>query len=244
MATKDALSKREIYFVLDLISKSLAIQDSEGLSSLIQELQGEIEFSYSALAYVHGDENSNIKSFEGINVCFPAEFAEHYIIRNIPKQDPTVKHHMQSFGLSHWSDFAATGEMSELYGDFMIREAYLHGLRQKNTNSGSFFTISGQNVPRSERTDSILEIIMPHLHEAITRVLGNSHAPLRTLSDREMEVLKWIAEGKSTWDIAMILRLSERTVNFHASNIIKKLDASNRAHAVAVAYDRNILGLL
>jgi DNA-binding CsgD family transcriptional regulator len=55
------------------------------------------------------------------------------------------------------------------------------------------------------------------------------------LSKREIEVLSWLKEGKTSWEIARILRISERTVNFHVGNILKKLDANNRTHAVALA---------
>ncbi|MBW3507123.1 MULTISPECIES: autoinducer binding domain-containing protein [unclassified Pseudomonas] len=55
------------------------------------------------------------------------------------------------------------------------------------------------------------------------------------LSERELEVLKWTAEGKIASDIAMILSLSTRTVNFHISGAMKKLGASNKTSAVVMA---------
>lgn len=61
------------------------------------------------------------------------------------------------------------------------------------------------------------------------------------LSQREKQVLEWLKLGKSSWDISMILGISERTVYFHVSNILKKLGASNRPQAVAIA---TRLGLL
>jgi DNA-binding CsgD family transcriptional regulator len=61
------------------------------------------------------------------------------------------------------------------------------------------------------------------------------------LSEREREVLRWTSEGKSSWDISMILNISERTVKFHIMNIKKKLDAVNRAHAVAKALRMKII---
>ena len=60
------------------------------------------------------------------------------------------------------------------------------------------------------------------------------------LSDREMEVLRWLKEGKSNWEISMILKISERTVKFHVKNICTKLDVINRTHAVVVAMERGI----
>jgi DNA-binding CsgD family transcriptional regulator len=53
------------------------------------------------------------------------------------------------------------------------------------------------------------------------------------LTDRERDVLSWIAEGKSDWEMSVILSVSETTVRFHADNARRKLGAVNRAHAVA-----------
>jgi DNA-binding CsgD family transcriptional regulator len=63
------------------------------------------------------------------------------------------------------------------------------------------------------------------------------------LSPREIEVLQWLKGGKSSWDISIILRISERTVNFHIRNIMQKLDALNRTQAVAVAIEMGLLDI-
>jgi DNA-binding CsgD family transcriptional regulator len=55
------------------------------------------------------------------------------------------------------------------------------------------------------------------------------------LSAREKEVLNWLKHGKSSWDISVILDISESTANYHVYNIMRKLAAVNRPQAVAVA---------
>jgi DNA-binding CsgD family transcriptional regulator len=55
------------------------------------------------------------------------------------------------------------------------------------------------------------------------------------LTVREKEVLNWLQQGKTSWDISVILRISERTVNFHVYNVMEKLGVTNRPQAVAVA---------
>ncbi|MBC8414591.1 MAG: response regulator [Nitrospira sp.] len=61
------------------------------------------------------------------------------------------------------------------------------------------------------------------------------------LSDRETEVLSWIRHGKSSGDIAIILNISERTVNFHVKNIMYKFHVTNRTHAIALAIEKGML---
>ncbi|MHB8882870.1 MAG: helix-turn-helix domain-containing protein [Thermodesulfovibrionales bacterium] len=75
------------------------------------------------------------------------------------------------------------------------------------------------------------------------KVRTNRRIRIRSLlSRREQEVLSWLHEGKTSWDIAMILNITERTVNYHVGNIMQKLDVSSRVHAVSEAGGRTIGG--
>lgn len=56
-----------------------------------------------------------------------------------------------------------------------------------------------------------------------------------SLSAREREVLVWIASGKTSADIALLLGLSEHTIKHHIKRAMHKLNAATRAHAVAKA---------
>jgi DNA-binding NarL/FixJ family response regulator len=51
------------------------------------------------------------------------------------------------------------------------------------------------------------------------------------LTDREIEVLTWVARGKSSIDISILMNISERTVNFHVNNVIRKLGVTTRVQA-------------
>jgi DNA-binding CsgD family transcriptional regulator len=61
------------------------------------------------------------------------------------------------------------------------------------------------------------------------------------LSERELECMRWVAAGKTDWDIGMILAISSSTAHFHIENARRKLDASTRAQAVAVLFARGLL---
>jgi len=62
------------------------------------------------------------------------------------------------------------------------------------------------------------------------------------LTPREKEALKLLKQGKSAAEVAMVLGIRERTVKFHISNILQKLNAVNRTHALAIALERGLLG--
>lgn len=91
----------------------------------------------------------------------------------------------------------------------------------------------------SKRESLLVSFIAFHLHSAFTfqpvderlqdGLFGIS------LTVKEKDVLKWVVEGKTSWEISRILATSERTVKFHLKNVYSKLNVSNRAQAVAVA---------
>ncbi len=62
-----------------------------------------------------------------------------------------------------------------------------------------------------------------------------------SLTSRELDVLKLIQNGRKNKQIADDLAISETTVNFHIKNIVDKLHASDRTHAVTIALRRGIL---
>ncbi|RXG86905.1 helix-turn-helix domain-containing protein [Bradyrhizobium zhanjiangense] len=61
------------------------------------------------------------------------------------------------------------------------------------------------------------------------------------LSEREKQCLRWVEKGKSSWAIAVILGVSDNTVNFHIKNAMRKLETTSRTQCVVKA---RRLGLL
>ena len=100
-------------------------------------------------------------------------------------------------------------------------------------------------------TEDELSIIEPemlelaglaHLHMTECYVLEQFPESKKYLSQKERDVIRWCADGKTNAEIAMILTISTVAVNFHVLNIIKKLDASNKTHAVLKAAKFGLLG--
>jgi DNA-binding NarL/FixJ family response regulator len=69
------------------------------------------------------------------------------------------------------------------------------------------------------------------------------HVADEALSEREIEVLRRVAAGKSNKAIAAELGIAEATVKTHMNSILPKLDASDRTHAVMIALKRGIFDL-
>lgn len=84
-----------------------------------------------------------------------------------------------------------------------------------------------------------------HLEPRVAaKLLAEVSAPRRggsRLSERERAVLRLIAAGLATKQMARSLGITERTVQFHVTSILNKLGADNRAQAVALAIERELL---
>lgn len=85
----------------------------------------------------------------------------------------------------------------------------------------------------------LIAIIRNRLAGAANRTAPGS--PDFKLTERELETLTWAARGKSSADVTVILGISERTVNFHLDNAMRKVGVATRVQA---AVKCAILGLI
>ena len=85
--------------------------------------------------------------------------------------------------------------------------------------------------------------VCSRLHLALSQLYSNKQLEWNkaVITQREREVLNWLKQGKSSWDMSVILGVSERTVNYHVNNIRKKLGATNRPQALALAARRGLI---
>jgi DNA-binding NarL/FixJ family response regulator len=102
------------------------------------------------------------------------------------------------------------------------------------------FLLKGAAVDEIERAIRAVAAGQTYLDPKVaSRVIALSGAP--RLSEREREVLRHVAAGRSNKEIATALAIAERTVKFHVTAIFNKLGAENRAQAVAIAIERGLV---
>jgi LuxR family transcriptional regulator, quorum-sensing system regulator BjaR1 len=65
--------------------------------------------------------------------------------------------------------------------------------------------------------------------------------PIKALTERELECMRWVAEGKTDWEIGMILAISATTAKFHVDRARSKLGAATRPQAIAMLALRGML---
>jgi DNA-binding NarL/FixJ family response regulator len=112
-----------------------------------------------------------------------------------------------------------------------------------------------KDVPARELIDVVRRVhagesfIQPNVASKLLLEFGRRQRPAQSppsaqtddLTERERDVLTLLAEGRSNRDIGASLHLAESTVKNHVSNILSKLHAANRTHAVTLAREQGLL---
>lgn len=141
-------------------------------------------------------------------------------------------------------DHAFPGDWVRLFHKYELRNTLAHGVLDVGGVFSSFFIVS--RMPGEVGPDHALrlKLLTPHLHFALARVLttveeyqGKLCKSRKALSERQREILYWLHEGKTNWEIAKILGLSELNVKYHIDQIFHKLEVRSRAQAVAKGRD-------
>ena len=101
---------------------------------------------------------------------------------------------------------------------------------------------SGESLLAPAVTTTLLARVLPNL--SATPVPGGIEQPgcLSELTDREVEVLRLVATGRSNAEIAALLFVSEATVKTHVSHILAKLGLRDRVQAVVTAFEEGLVG--
>ena len=146
---------------------------------------------------------------------------------------------------------------ARLYG---ITSLACHGVVDLNSTVYSYFVFGQLDLRLLPSYTTLLNLVVPHLHAVLSKLLTAEHlvgasrlddnAPFRScpanrlandlngvkITERERQVLQWIAAGKSNWEIGKILDISEFTAKNHVQNLLKKLSVTGRAQAVTTAF--------
>ena len=171
----------------------------------------------------------------------------------VPKLKPNIV--LMDIGLPDMSGIEATSEIKRLYPEVAVVALTIH------EDEEYFFKMleAGANgyVPKRAAPEELLTAIRAaaagevYLYPSLAKLLvkdflaqerasGNA-AGLDGLTDREQEVLKYLADGANNDEIAEVLVISPKTVARHRENIMSKLNLHSRADLVRYAIRKGII---
>jgi DNA-binding CsgD family transcriptional regulator len=79
-----------------------------------------------------------------------------------------------------------------------------------------------------------------YFHQHMLRIFGHGSDKAMIVSAREVDCLRWMAAGKTAWEVSAILGISERTVRFHLNAAREKLQCTTTTQAVAKAVSQQL----
>lgn len=184
---------------------------------------------------------------------YPDSWIDHYTKERYDRIDPVLKNVLASALPFDWQTpvFMAERENQAAFFD----EAAEVGIRSGLTipfhfgeNQVGGLCLAGDLATREARGNlrsnrDTLNLLGFYFYVHVERILRLRERQNFHLTPREVECLKWQAQGKTMWEISKILSISERTVQFHVENAKTKLGALTVAHAVAIAVKHDLIDI-
>jgi len=198
-----------------------------------------LEFDYYSLCVRHPVPFTRPKIF--LETSYPEAWINHYYAENYFAIDPVLKADNFMQGHLPWSDhlFQDAQALWDAARDHGLRKGYTQCLMLPNRANG-FLSVSRNAVRGKSVNADEVELSLQLLVQLSLITLSRLEteivmSPEMKFSKRECEILKWTAEGKTSAEIAMILSISENTVNFHQKNMQKKFNAPNKTQIACYA---------
>ncbi|MGF1707226.1 LuxR C-terminal-related transcriptional regulator [Enterovibrio baiacu] len=220
--------------------------DNDNTHKVLDRLHDVIPFSSAMLSLDHRDAFTLTSSAQVLRKNTPLSWVEAYQHLEYWHVDPVLQRIQQVNQAVSWRDcepLAQCDNFSKGYKKHLGRDGI--SIQVSGDSGLSIVSLALESEKKTIRFTPYLEYLAPHIHEMFGRT-GSFNRQAKSapkLTEREKEVLAWAKEGKSNWEIATILTLSERTVKFHLSHVFRKLNVVNRSQAVAKAISLGIIEL-
>lgn len=185
-----------------------------------------------------------------IHSNFSKGFVNSYIEQKYQKTDPVVIDSLSSNILLWWENDDQA--CRDPVGDEVMRERFAQGCSigvslpvRGKAGQFSIFSLwsSDREAFRRAVADcfSNLHTYALYLHDALYRHCRSQDA--HSLTNIELELLRWTALGKTAWEISVLVSLPERTVHYHLAEASRKLYAPNKTAAVCTALKAGLLDM-
>lgn len=186
--------------------------------------------------------NPEIRMFNNYSRAWQTRYRD----RGYLDVDPSVRHGLVSLSPYVWPTRDRPGVHEEFWS-----EARLHGLRTgisipvvAHNGIRGMFTVTRSDNDSDPHSLAKLEWLSSMVHQsmAIALVRDSAGAGAELLTCRELEILRWVADGATSCEIADALNISDCTVNFHLKAAIAKLKVPNRTAAAVLVMRLGLIG--
>ena len=170
---------------------------------------------------------------------WPDEFLQTWINKNYVIHDPVSRRALTNHNIVMWKDAYKTASAK---GRHILDEGAEYGLAEgmsvpvhlPQLPPGAI-AFSGSHCDFSPEEMAEIQLISTPAYSRFMRLSDfDDIAQISTLTERECEILHYVAAGKTNRQIANLFTISEYSIKDHMKNISLKLRAANRAHAVSL----------
>ena len=222
------------------------LETEEALARALADVSRDLGFRYFALTH-HVDVRQSRAAIRIHN--YPADWAQWFDEQALGGSDPVHRaSNVTSVGFT-WSQLPAMIALSErdqrvleLARSEGIGEGFTVPAHVPGEAHGSCSFACAAGDPFAEQNLSLLQLVGAFAFEAARRMRRSRFAPGPVqLTDRQREVVKWAASGKSDWEIARILGISKQTVIEHLKHARERYGVGGRTLlAVSALFDGTI----
>lgn len=167
---------------------------------------------------------------------WPIEYLREWVEKDYVIHDPITHLALRTSDPFDWSD---AYEQGSSFGKKILERAKDFGLESGlsipiRTNYLPLGVVSiGYEEKFSDEALEHIELAATHAYTHAQSLENGTKGPVPVpLTKRELEVLTFTAAGKTTWEISVILDVSDTTIKSHVRNIITKMETTNKTHAV------------
>lgn len=240
--------------ISDFIEESNRTGSPEALLTLMERAVGDVGFNRYAFCALTRHERYKVTDnpAPAVALNYPTSWTDFYFERSYQEKDPVLLYAPWLDRPFQWDWLGKAFELDRAQATVMHQAGDagllngvgvpLHGPRG---DVCLLTCAASDSEPRPKSALSSLAVLAAQFH-AVYSALCHTEMDYRdipVLSERERVCLQWAARGKSSWDVGVLLHISENTVNFHIKKAFKKLDANNRIAAVVNAIRFGLISL-
>jgi len=244
--------------VFALSEACFMVKSENDFKNIMKCTEGILGQKMSACSIATGDRYA-MSTMSSMNVGFPEVFITRGVDSSgsvkLPLFDRWLER--QSPQILDVNSNILSGYDIALYEKYSVRNFISHGVLDFGQRYASYFGFANLSRKVDIHHIALMKMLVPYLHIAYTQLpsikkhltsaAGVSSAVLNDnkslLTSKEYEVLSKLLEGYSNRNIAQAMHISTLTVKTHVQRIIKKLNATSRQHAVAIALELKLISL-
>ncbi|ARJ44121.1 transcriptional regulator SdiA [Pantoea alhagi] len=221
------------------------LNNTDELTDILQQQVKALGLEHFALLIRHPVPFTRPKTF--LFTTYPKSWVKQYENENYYAIDPILdlcqlpgKFILWQDALSEctklfWQEAKAHGLTSGVSCSLMALNRALGILSASSKKALNMLTLQPEQQLRLQYLLDLSLQTLQRLDDVSMRILDI------TLSQRELEILKWTAEGKTAVEISLILAISPHTVNFHQKNLQKRFNAPNKTQVASYAAAMGLL---